>query len=157
MTQTMAAELAAHPFLHDLKPRSLSAIATYSNHVVLGAGERVFDVDGPADRFWLLLDGRVNLDLHSPGRGDLLVETIGPGDILGWSWLFPPYRWQFGAVAVEDSRAIVVEAKSLRLLCSLDNTLGMAMYERFAKVAIHRLQTTRMRLLDIYAAAGSGT
>lgn len=157
MTQKMATDLATHPFLQGLRPRSLSAIAAFSSHVTLRAGERVFDVDGNADRFWLLLDGRVNLDLHSPGRGDLLVETIGPGDILGWSWLFEPYRWQFGAVAVEDSRAIVVEAKSLRVLCSLDNTLGIAMYERFAKIAIHRLQATRMRLLDIYAAAGSGT
>ncbi|GAB3430888.1 cyclic nucleotide-binding domain-containing protein [Flindersiella endophytica] len=157
MTGTVAIELAAHPFLQGLRPRSISAIAAFSSHVTLRAGERVFDVDGDADRFWLLLSGRVNLDLHSPGRGDLLVETIGAGDILGWSWLFPPYRWQFGAVAVEDTRAIVVEAKSLRVLCTLDNMLGMAMYERFAKVALHRLQATRMRLLDIYAATGSGT
>jgi CRP-like cAMP-binding protein len=111
----------------------------------------VFSEDTPADRFWLIQRGRVNLDTHVPGRGDVVVETLGPAAVLGWSWLFPPYRWHFGAVAVENTLSIELDGPGVRQLCARDPALGYELSTRFMQVMVDRLQATRLRLLDLYA------
>jgi CRP/FNR family transcriptional regulator, cyclic AMP receptor protein len=89
-----------------------------------------------------------------PGRGPITVETIGPGEILGWSWLFPPYRWHFDGRAVEGTRAIAFDAKCLRLKCEEDHDLGYELVKQFAHVMMERLQATRLRMLDVYGTQG---
>jgi CRP-like cAMP-binding protein len=79
----------------------VSRLADHSHRVPFHADSRIFNEGGRANRFWLIRDGTVNLDVHLPGRGDVVFEQIGPGQVLGWSWLFPPYRWHFGASAAE--------------------------------------------------------
>ena len=85
-----------------------------------------------------------------PGRGDVGIETIGPGGVLGWSWLFPPYRWQFGAVATQRSTAVELDADGVRRLMESDDTLGRQLTSRFMSVVVDRLQASRVRLLDLY-------
>ncbi|MDG6107298.1 cyclic nucleotide-binding domain-containing protein [Dactylosporangium aurantiacum] len=143
--------LAAHAFLAGLPPPDLERLSRWACRVPFGAGARVFEENGPADRFWLIQEGSVNLDIRVPGRGDLIVETLGPGAVLGWSWRFPPYRWRFGAVAVEPVLSIAVDGPATRALCDADPAFGYELTKRLMAVVVDRMQATRMRLLDLYS------
>jgi CRP-like cAMP-binding protein len=91
------------------------------------------------------------LDLHVPGRGAAVIETIASGEVLGWSWLFPPYTWHFGATALADTCAIEFDARAVRAVCDADPALGYALTLRFLGVMADRLQAARIRLLDLYS------
>jgi CRP-like cAMP-binding protein len=147
-TRTLLAE---QPFLDGLAPSSLDRLSAWAHPVYRNAGHRLFAAGRPADRFWLIRGGHVALDLHTPGRGDVVIETLEPDAVLGWSWLFPPRRWQFGAVAVEPMRAIEFNAAGIRHLMADDPVLGYELTRRFMAVMLDRLQATRTRLLDVYA------
>ena len=142
--------LAVQPFLDGLTDRQLEHLSYWAKRSMFHAGNRLFREGGQADRFWLIGKGRVNLDTHVPGRGDVVVETLGPGAVLGWSWLFPPYRWHFGAVALETTFAMALDAHGVRELCDRDPVLGYELTSRFMRVVVERLQATRIRLLDLY-------
>jgi CRP/FNR family transcriptional regulator, cyclic AMP receptor protein len=142
--------LAAHPFLTGLTHQQLTVLSAWGSRSVFHAGARVFPEGGRATRFWLIRDGHVSLDTHLPGRGDVAVETLGPGTVLGWSWLFAPYRWHFGAVAVEDTLTVEMDGAGVRRLCDQDPALGYELTSRFMAVVVERLQATRVRLLDPY-------
>lgn len=140
--------LAAQPFLAGLSEEHLRQLSYVASRAVLPAGSRVFSEGSAADRFWFINRGRVDLDTNVPGRGDVVVETLGPSAVLGWSWLFPPYRWHFGAYAVETTFALSMDAFGVRRLCDADHELGYQLIRRFMQVVVDRLQTTRVRLLD---------
>ena len=90
------------------------------------------------------------LRIHSERRGPLTILTLGAGDILGWSWLFPPYRWKFSARAIEDTRAFAADGKCLREKAERDHDLGYELLKRFAHVVEERLEATRLQLLNVY-------
>ena len=142
--------LAAQPFLAGLTGRQLDKLSYWSRRQVFRAGARVFEEGGRADRFWLLKDGRVALDTEVPGRGGVVVESLGPGAVLGWSWLFPPYRWHFGARAIGTLQATAFDAEQLRVLADQDPRLGYLLTRQLLSVVLDRLQSTRARLLDLY-------
>ena len=142
--------LAEHPFLAGIEPYWLDRL-TRRPSVFRPAEHRLFHEGLPAQRFWLLRSGRVALDIHTPGRGDVLLETVGPGTMLGWSWLFEPYQWHFGAITVEPVRAIEFDAAGVRRLMADDPAFGHPLSRRFMSVLFDRLQATRVRLLDLYA------
>jgi CRP-like cAMP-binding protein len=112
----------------------------------------LFREGDPADAFYVVRRGRVALELFVPNRGALTVETIEPGEVVGWSWLFPPYRWHFDGRAVEPVRAIAVDGACLRGKCNADPALGYELMRRFSQVMLERLQATRLRLADLYGA-----
>ncbi|MFF3561224.1 Crp/Fnr family transcriptional regulator [Streptomyces sp. NPDC002574] len=120
------------------------------------AGTRVFEEGHRADRFWVIRSGSVALDLHVPGRRAAQVETLGPGDLLGCSWLFAPYCWHLGAQTRTPVTAEEYDAAAVRALCEADPVLGYAIARRVAEIVTHRLQGTRTRLLDLYGPQGSG-
>jgi len=151
MTGTLAARISAHPFFAALTDEQRAALAGDGAAVAFAAGERLFDEGGSADRFWLIEDGSVALDMGVPGRGDQIVETLASGTVLGWSWLHPPYRWHFGAVARLATTAIEFDAPSVRRRCDEDPAFGYAALRLFTPVITERLQATRLRLLDLYA------
>ncbi|WP_353940481.1 cyclic nucleotide-binding domain-containing protein [Streptomyces sp. HUAS MG91] len=124
--------------------------------VAIPQGTRLFEEGGRADRFWIVSSGSVVLDLHVPGRRAPVVETLGRGELVGWSWLFPPYAWQFGAQAETPVRAHEFDAFTVRLMCASDPGLGSFVAQWVGQVLAHRLTTTRTRLLDLYAPYGSG-
>jgi CRP-like cAMP-binding protein len=141
--------LAAQPFLAGLSDPHLRLLSYTASRSVLHAGSRVFSEGSRADRFWLITRGQVDLDTYVPGRGNVVVESLGAGAVLGWSWLFPPYRWHFGAFAVETTFAVTLDAFGVRRLCDQDHELGYQLTRRFMQVVVDRLQATRMRLLDL--------
>jgi CRP-like cAMP-binding protein len=145
--------LAVHPFLDGLKRPQLERLAHWGHRSLFQAGARVFSEGGKAERFWLIREGSVALDMYIPGRGDVVIETLGPGTLLGWSWLFPPYRWHLGATAVAQTLTIEFDGTEVRRLCSEDTQLGYELYRRFIHVVVSRLQATRLRLLDLYGDA----
>ena len=151
-----ASALASHEFLREMSSPHLARLATVAHLDDVLAGHRFFEEGQHADRFWLLQEGRVMLDLHVPGRGDVIIESLGPGTVLGWSWLFPPYHWRFGASAAEPVRAIVLDAPAVRVMCATDPALGYELTRRFTAVMLDRLQNTRLRLLDLYGVPAGG-
>ncbi|MGW2559391.1 cyclic nucleotide-binding domain-containing protein [Streptomyces sp. NPDC001514] len=144
-------------FLHGLPPDGHDRLMALSHEVALPAGTRIFDEGDPADRFWIIRTGSVTLDLQARGRRAATVDTLGHGDLLGWSWLVPPYAWRLGAEAFSLVRAHEFDAQAVRALCEADPVLGLTLTRRVLEVVSHRLQTTRIRLLDLYAPHGSGT
>jgi CRP-like cAMP-binding protein len=112
--------------------------------------EELFRAGDRADAFFLVRHGRVALELHVPDRGAVVIETLGPGELLGWSWLISPYRWQFDARAVDPVEVLSFDAAPLREMIERDHDLGYALYVSFGRVLLERLQATRHRLLDLY-------
>ena len=144
--------MVAHPFLTGLPLRHVERLSRSANRAPLPANTRIFQEHGTARGWWLIRDGFVNLDLRVPGRGDVVVETLGPGAVLGWSWMFPPYRWHFGAVTTEAVLAVAIDGEGTRALCDAEPAFGYELTKRFMAVVVERMQATRMRLLDLYQA-----
>ncbi|MFF5229583.1 Crp/Fnr family transcriptional regulator [Dactylosporangium sp. NPDC000521] len=144
--------LVTHPFLAGLPADHVGRLSRWASPAPFSAGTRIFEENDRADRFWLIRDGCVHLDIRVPGRGDAVIETIGAGTVLGWSWMFPPYRWHFGAVAVDQVRSIAIDGAAVRSLCDADPGFGYELTRRFMAVVVERMQATRIRLLDLYKA-----
>ena len=140
--------LTQQPFLAGLSASQLDRLSYWSRRTVFHTGARLFEEGHRADRFWLLREGHVTLDTDVPGRGLVIVETLGPQSVLGWSWLFPPYRWHFSASAVETTLAVELDGPGVRELCERDHDLGYELMRRFLTLVVDRMQATRMRLLD---------
>jgi len=140
--------LTAHPFLAGVQPRFVERLAGFSGRATFHTGEHVIREGAHADTCYLLRDGYVDLTARTAGRGDVVVDTIGPGQVLGWSWLFPPYRWQFSAIAVEPVLAIALDGQDVRGLCDSEVAFGYDLMHRFMAVMLQRMQVTRARLLS---------
>jgi CRP-like cAMP-binding protein len=150
-------ELIAHaPVFAGLGSEDLSLIAGCAQNVGFDDGELLFREGEPADTFYVVRRGRVSLELHTPERGGLVIDTIEPGEVVGWSWLFEPYVWHFDARAAGPLRAIAFDGACLRGKCDDDKELGYELMKRFAQVMIDRLQHARVRLLDVYGGVGVG-
>ena len=147
MIEVTAAALAAHPILHGMSTDHVAVLAGSASDVAFPAGHRLFEEGGSANHFWLLQSGSVALDLHVPGQGRVRIDTVGLGELLGWSWRFPPYRWAFGAVAASPVEAFEFDAQEVRLSCASEPELGHEVTERLARVLAKRLQSTRVRLI----------
>jgi CRP-like cAMP-binding protein len=109
---------------------------------------RIFEEGGEATGFWVIRSGAVTLGLRLPGRRSTTVESLGPGDLLGWSWLFPPYTWDFGAEALSPVRAYAFDGAEVRALCEADPALGYVLTRTVAEVLAHRVRNARTRLLE---------
>ncbi|WBO62203.1 cyclic nucleotide-binding domain-containing protein [Streptomyces camelliae] len=146
-----------HGFLGALSTGHRERLLSFARPRSFPVGTRIFDEDDPADRFWLLRRGHVALDVHDPGRGTVVVETLGEGELLGWSWLFEPYRWHLGATARDLVEAYEFEAQQVRAAIEEDPAFGLAVTHCVASVAIgRRLRACRIRLLDLYRPPGGG-
>ena len=150
---TLDGVLAEHPFFSGLDPRYLELAAGCASNMRFDAGQLILREGEEAEHFYLIREGKVALEVSAPGRGSLTIQTLGGGDVLGWSWLVPPYNWHFDARAVEMTRAIIFDGKCLREKCEADHDLGYALLKRVASGLGQRLDATRFRLLDIYSTA----
>ena len=142
--------LADVPFLAGMSADELALLAGCASNVHFDEGETLFREGDAANSFYVVRHGSVALELHVPARGGLTIETIEAGEVLGWSWLFPPYRWHFDARALSSVRATAFDGECLRGKCEQDPALGYDLMKRFAQVLMERLQWTRLRLLDVY-------
>ncbi|WP_069816450.1 cyclic nucleotide-binding domain-containing protein [Streptomyces sp. TP-A0874] len=130
------------------------ALTSAARDVVFPQDTRIFEEGGPAENFWIIHSGTVSLDLEVPGRGRITVENLGMGDLLGWSWLFPPYTWHFGAEAFSTVRAYEFDSGRVRSLCEEDPALGYGLARSVAEILARRLETSRTKLVDLYARHG---
>lgn len=152
--ETIASLLADHPFCRDLPAPHLELVAGCGRNVHFRPGEFVFRTGDASDQLFLVRHGRVAIEVASPGRPPIAIQTVGEGDILGWSWLIPPYHRAFDAHVIEETRAIAIDGVCLRRKCDADHDLGYEMLRRLALVMEERLEATRMQLLDLYGARG---
>ena len=148
--RTIGQLLAECPVFAGLDEETLTFIAGCGRNVRFEAGERVFEEGQHADTFYVVRHGAVALETYMPGRRPLVIETLHDGDVVGWSWLVPPYRWSSDARAVEPTAAVALDGACLRGKCDEDPALGYALLQRFSHVMVERLQATRLRLLDVY-------
>lgn len=146
-----AAILAEQQFLSGMEKEHLSAIADCASYVRFEKGQFLFREGESASRFYIISKGKVALELFAPGRGPVIVETLDDGDVLGWSWLFEPFRWHFDAIAQTDITAVSFNALCLRGKCEANHDLGYELVRRFSKVIVERLQATRLALMDVHA------
>jgi CRP-like cAMP-binding protein len=154
--QTLEELIAASPVFAGLAPEHLALIAGCASNEHFAAGARIFSEDEPADRFYLIRKGALALEIDAPGRGALVIETLHEGEVVGWSWLFEPYRWQFDGRASELTRVVSFDGACLRGKCEADHELGYQLMRRFAASLIDRLQATRLQLLDVYGHVRAG-
>jgi len=147
---TLDALIAESPMFAGLEQDQLELIAGCGRNVTFDAGARLFREGDPADTFFLVRHGIVALETYVPNRGPLTTSTISAGEIAGWSWLVPPYKWHFTGRAVEPVRAIQFDGTCLRGKCDEDPRLGYELLNRFAQVLVERLQATRFQLMDVY-------
>lgn len=153
---TLEPLLRGHRFFDGLDLAYLRLLAGCARNVRFGAGSFLFREGEPAGEFYLLRAGKVALEVAAPERGPLTVQTVPDGGVIGFSWLFEPHRWEFDARAVEPVRAIALDGVCLRGKCQQDPRLGYDLMQRFARIAVQRLQATRLQLLDVYGHAGTG-
>lgn len=149
-TQTLEPIIAEHPFFRGLSSDDIQLLTGCASNVVFKAGETICREGDPANQFFVLRQGKVALEVHTPERGAVVLQTIGAGEILGWSWLIPPYQWRFDARAMELTRAIALDGECLRNKCEANPRLGYELLKRVAAVFAERLLATRLQLLDVY-------
>lgn len=142
--------ISGHPFFKDFEDR-------YLEFIIEGARKTSFDIDeiihlegGDANYFYIILDGKVSVETHDHKQGLIIIQTLGKGDLLGWSWIFPPYRWHFDARALEKTTALVLDGRRLRIKCEEEHDLGYELIKRVANIIMERLHATSLQLLDVY-------
>jgi CRP-like cAMP-binding protein len=149
--ETLERIIAEHPFFADLESYYTGLLTGCAANVRFHPGTYIFKEGEEANEFYLIRSGKVALELFAPQHKPIAVETLEDGDILGWSWLLPPYLWKFHAHAVTDTRAIALDGKCLRTKCEQNHDLGYEVLKRFAQIMERRLEATRLQLLDVYA------
>jgi CRP-like cAMP-binding protein len=133
----------------------LAELAPAASLVEIPAGRRLFEDGGHAAHFWLIRSGRVALDLYVPGQGWVVIDTLGLGQVVGWSWLLPPYASAFGAVTVQPTEAFQFDSRAVRERCAAHLELQDELNRRFLAVAADRLRASRARLLEHYSPPGN--
>jgi CRP/FNR family cyclic AMP-dependent transcriptional regulator len=153
--ETLERILAEHPFFKGLEEPYLQLLIGCASNVRFNAGEVIFREGEEANRFYLIRQGKVAVETFAPGRGPIIIQTLGEGELVGWSWLIAPYRWRFDGRAVELTRAIALDGECLRGKCEEDHNLGYELMKRVAGVMERRLEATRLQLLDVYGGVRS--
>jgi CRP/FNR family cyclic AMP-dependent transcriptional regulator len=148
--ETLEPILAEHPFIKGLEPHHVQLIVGCASNMRFDAGQFMFREGEEANQFYIIRKGKVALEIFSPEKGPIIIDTLGDGEVLGWSWLIPPYHWRFDARAVELTRAIALDGKCLRNKCEEDHDLAYELLKRFAHLMEERLEATRLQLMDIY-------
>lgn len=149
--ETLERIIAEHPFFAGLESYYTGLLVGCGANVRFQPGAYIFKEGEEANEFYLIRSGRVALEIFGPQHKPIVVETLEEGDILGWSWLLPPYLWKFHAHATQDVRAIALDGKCLRTKCEQNHDLGYEVLKRFAQIMERRLEATRLQLLDVYA------
>lgn len=156
MMEVTATGLAAQRFLQGMRPGQLDALADAASEVVFPAGHRIFDEGDYADHFWLIQSGYVVLDVQVPGEGLAIIGKVGIGELLGWSWLLPPYQWSLGAVCATEVKAFEFNAQAIRERCGADPAFRDALTQRLFPVLTGRLMNTKTCLVSRSTESRSG-
>src|SRR5581483_8784578 len=147
MPQQLDEVLSQIPFFAGMSDDAVALIAGCGRNVHFDEGETILRQGDPADTFYVIRHGSVAVGNFVPPRGEIVIEA---GEVLGWSWLFPPYRAHFDARALSAVRATQFDGACLRDKCEADTVFGFDVVRRFSQVLMERLQWTHLRLLDMY-------
>ena len=139
-----------HPFFQGMRKEHLDLLVGCATNVRYEPGKYILREGEEAHQFFLIRYGRAALELATPNKGPMIIETLSEGDILGWSWLVPPYQWHYDARAVELTRMIALDGRCLRRKIESDHDLGYEVLRRFSEIMVRRFQNTRLQLMDIY-------
>jgi CRP/FNR family cyclic AMP-dependent transcriptional regulator len=148
MSITVAAEIAGHGLFAGVSDSIAGVLAALSSQREAKIGEVLFRVGDAAERFFIVRRGLVSIELYAPGRVPIVVEQVDDGDVIGWSWLVPPYRWRFDARVAEPTSLFSIDAAALREQLDEDPALGYAVTKRFLPVMARRLSSARERLVE---------
>ncbi len=154
MDLSASSRLLHHPLFAGLPLATVERVSLDAHNVAFEPGQVILSEGAPAGYLYLLQHGKVALSAHAPGKGHVLVQTLGPGEVLGLSWLFPPFQWRFDAHAVEFVEALAVDGARLRARAEEDPVLGYQVLKRIAPLVVERLQQTRLQLLEFYSSTG---
>ena len=149
--ESFETELIEHGFFLDLPEPFVRGLSRDAELFVFAEGDTVLSYGDPASHLFLILSGMASLELHTPKGGSVMIETMGSGSVLGWSWLLPPHRWRFDAHAREPLRLIGIPAQVLRDSCEAAPDVGYLVLKRMVAVLSRRLEAARIQLLDLYA------
>ncbi len=142
--------LMEHPFFKGMKDEHIELIAGCGKNEHYDEGTYLFKEGTPADYFYIIRQGHLALESTCPGKGAITLETLNENEVVGWSWLFEPYRWNYCGRAVQDCRVTALDGKCLRGKCENDPVIGYELLKRFSKIIISRLQESRLQILDLY-------
>lgn len=142
--------LSLHPFFRELAPADLDFISGCAKNAVFAEKQLIAKPGEAADVFYLIRHGLVALLLEAPPSQPFIFQTLGEGDILGLSWLVPPYRWSVTAQAIQTTRVIAIDGACLRKKCEEDHSLGFKLMKQLAQVMAAREEASRLHLLDVY-------
>ena len=150
MTSTaLAHAVTTHPFVRGMSAAHLQILSECAMFTRFDAGQMIFHEGEIANRFYLIRSGKISLETRAAESGVITVDTIGPGDVLGWSWLFAPFYWHFSACAIEPADAIFFYGTRLRERCEEDRQFGYELMKRVATVLTERLQATLKQSLRL--------
>jgi CRP-like cAMP-binding protein len=152
--QTLKETLKAHPFLEGLRPEYVEKLAALSCEVHFQRDQLIFREGDESSFFYLLLSGKVSLEVPSPGR-TWCIQTVGAGDEIGWSSLLAPIRKQFQARCVQAGDAIAFDGARLTRACEEEPEFGYHLMRRVLSIVAERLQATRLQLLDVFKPVGA--
>lgn len=150
MKQSLEPIILELPFFQGLEDRHIKLITGCAKNVRYDGGKVIFREGDPANQFFLIREGQVAIEVMIPHRGFATIQTLQAGELLGWSWLFKPYRWHFSGRTQRPTRALAFDGKCLRGKCEKDHDLGYEFFKRFTELMIDRLEATRLQLLDLY-------
>jgi CRP/FNR family cyclic AMP-dependent transcriptional regulator len=153
--ETLERILSEHPFFKGLEGPYLQLLVGCASNVRFNAGDVVFREGEQANQFYLIRQGKVAVETFAPGRGPIIMQTLGEGEVVGWSWLVSPYKWRFDGRAVELTRAIALDGECLRGKCEEDHNLGYELMKRVSHVMEELVEATRLQLVDVYGGARS--
>lgn len=152
-TENLSEILLQHPFLADLSQDHMQTLIGCATNVRFPEGTYLIREGQLANKLFLIRTGRVALEFDIAPKGVLRIQTVGPGEVLGWSWLISPFRWHFSGVTVAETRAVALDGECLRKKCEDDHDFGYDLLKRLSQVMERRLEATRMQLLDLYGTA----
>ncbi len=153
MSDDIRRALDEHGFFTGMEPRHLDAIATMASWADHPALAWIACAGDAADRFHAVVSGRAGIEITAPGRDPLIVATVHPGEIVGWSWFIDGQPWQFDVVALDAVRTVAIDAARLLDACDGDDELRQELTSRLLRVVASRLRATRMQLVDVYGNA----
>jgi CRP/FNR family transcriptional regulator, cyclic AMP receptor protein len=139
-----------HPFFHEFDPHIVRTLVPKASERTYDVGEYLAEEGTPCHEFLLVFEGKVALEIGAADRPRVTVQTVGPGEVVGWSWLVPPYEWRFDARAVKATRVISLDAPTVRHTLDAHPAFGYRFLARLLPVLAERLENTRVQLLDIH-------
>jgi CRP-like cAMP-binding protein len=148
--ETLGRLLREHPFFQGMSTELVDVLVGCAANVRFEPGDFLVKEGEEASKWYLVRSGQVALEAHVPGQDPIVVGTLGENDVIGWSWIVPPYMWHFDARAVVPVRAVALDGACLRQKCEADHDLGYELMKRFLYIVQMRLYWSRLQLVDMY-------